>query len=122
MVAPAVPVKVSIALPPGTIDVVPEIEAVGSGLTVIVNIEVSAKQLLETKYEIVVVPVVKPETTPALLTEATAGVDVDHEPPIVPVVDRASVLPTHTEEPPVNEPAVIAGTTVTVAEPVIVPK
>jgi hypothetical protein len=50
-------------------------------------------------------PTALPRTTPALLTEAMVLLEELQVPPVV-VSVKVIVLPVHTEEEPVNEPAV----------------
>ena len=97
------------------------IPALGAELTVTFAVAVDDPQLLETVYVIVALPIVPPVTTPALLTEAMAALELDHVPPLT-ASDKEVVKPGHTDVVPVMLPALGNAFTVSVYVVVAVPQ
>jgi hypothetical protein len=111
-----VPLTQIVAVP----DIVP---AFGSGLTVTFCVATTAPQPFVTVYDIVVVPALKPVTTPVEeFTVPTVAVVLLHTPPPVPLASRSVVASTHTVAVPLIVPGVANGFTVTTCVIATVPQ
>ena len=103
----------------------PEIvPAEGSILTVIEKVATAVPQLLETIYEIVLLPLVIPVTVPELFTVAMEDTLLLQVPPLMPPLDDnvIAVPPTHNDAAPEIVPATGSGLTVIVEVAIEVPQ
>lgn len=89
------------------------VNAVGVVFTVTTAVAATEPQLLVTVYDIVVVPFVRPATTPPEETVPTPVLVLLHVPPPVPLAARAVVAPVHTDNVPLIVPGVANGLMVT---------
>ena len=107
---PPVMVSVKLMVAPTQTVARPEmLPATGSGLMVIVLVDVAVPQLLVTEYWITAEPEVKPEQTPVREPMEAVPVEaLDHSPPAE-VLVNAIDEPTHTILSPEIEPASGAG-------------
>ena len=113
---------VSAVVAPAQTSAIPDIAPMtGLEFTVTTLVAAFAPQLLVEVYDIVVVPVDKPVTTPEVLTVPTAGLVLLHAPPPAALVS-AVLAPTHTIAVPVIVPASGRGLTVATCVAAAVPQ